>query len=115
MISSREQSENPYEVLGIDRSASQADVKKAYFGLVKKFTPEKEAEAFKRIRSAYDRLKESKGRVEEDLFLFEDPEGDFTFLEPECALPDMTQILAALARSYSDLDETDFSRDMMEM
>jgi curved DNA-binding protein CbpA len=107
--------ENPYKTLGIGRNASEADVKKAYFNLVKQFTPERDAEEFKRIRRAYDRLKDSKARIEADLFLFEDPDGDFRFSGEECVLPDIPKIIEVLARSCSELDETDFSRDMTEI
>lgn len=45
-----------YEQLGIDQSASQHDVKRAYFRLVRQFTPEKDPETFMKIRQAYETL-----------------------------------------------------------
>ena len=42
----------PFEVLGIDEAASNADVKKAYFQGVRQFSPEKHAEQVKQIREA---------------------------------------------------------------
>ena len=35
---------NPFDVLGVDETASDADVKKAYFQMVRQFTPEKHAD-----------------------------------------------------------------------
>ena len=53
--------ENPYTVLGLDSSASMDAIKQAYFGLVRAHPPEREPEAFKRFRAAYDFL-ELRGR-----------------------------------------------------
>ena len=50
----------PYDVLGIDRGADKATVKKAYLKKVKEFPPDKFPEEFKKIKKAYDALK--KGR-----------------------------------------------------
>lgn len=48
--------QNHYQVLGIDRTADARAVKKAYFALVRKFTPEKNPDEFQRIRAAYEVL-----------------------------------------------------------
>lgn len=49
---------NYYEVLGLSPEASQAEIKKAYFKLVRKHSPEKDPEAFQEIREAYEYLKD---------------------------------------------------------
>ena len=59
---------NPFDVLGIDETASDAEVKKAYFQMVRQFTPEKHAEQFKQIRDAYDLLKDPSLRLEAEVF-----------------------------------------------
>lgn len=65
---------DPYNVLGIDRSASEQDVKKAYRRLARRHHPDvnkssKEAEAkFKEIQEAYDILSDSRKRRNYDAY-----------------------------------------------
>ena len=50
---------DPYKILGIDRNASEADVKKAYRKLAKEYHPDKASgneERFKEIADAYETL-----------------------------------------------------------
>ncbi len=55
--------QNDYEVLGVSPEASQSEIKKAYFKLVRQYSPEKDPEKFREIRAAYEGLKnmEEKG------------------------------------------------------
>ena len=46
-----------YKVLGLTPGADQNEIKKAYFRQIRKHTPEKDPEGFRRLREAYDRLK----------------------------------------------------------
>lgn len=64
---------DPYKVLGIERTVSDGEVKRAYFQLVRKHPPEQDAEKFQEIRAAYDRLKTPKTRGLVDLFLLQPP------------------------------------------
>jgi len=64
-----ELSSNPYTVLGLDRGASAATIKQAYFTLVRTHPPEREPETFKRIRAAYERLRDPQARLETDMLL----------------------------------------------
>src|SRR5437879_666487 len=64
---------NPYKVLGIERDASEAEIKRAYFTLVREHPPERDPDGFKRIRAAYEQLRTSGERAETDLFLIEGP------------------------------------------
>ena len=66
-------SSDPYAVLGLSRSASPREVKRAYFELVRQYPPETNAETFKIIRSAYEKLQTDEARAETDLFLFQSP------------------------------------------
>lgn len=68
-----ERGDNPYKVLGIEREASEAEIKRAYFSLVREHPPERDPEGFKRVRAAYEQLKAGKERAETDLFLIDEP------------------------------------------
>jgi curved DNA-binding protein CbpA len=65
--------DNPYQLLGIEREASEAEIKRAYFSKVREHPPERDPEGFKRIRAAYEQLKAGKERAETDLFLIDEP------------------------------------------
>ena len=62
-----------YEALGLAEGASPAEVKKAYFKLVRKYTPEKNPEEFQKIRQAYEALKDG-APADEDEMPFEAPD-----------------------------------------
>ncbi|KAG6828609.1 hypothetical protein H0H92_007304 [Tricholoma furcatifolium] len=64
---------NPYDVLGIKSDASQAEIKKTYFALARKYhpdtNPDKSAQAkFLEIQEAYDTLKDEKKRAAFDKY-----------------------------------------------
>ncbi len=50
---------NYYEVLGLTPGASQEEIKRAYFRLVRIHTPERDPDAFCKIREAYEHLRNS--------------------------------------------------------
>jgi curved DNA-binding protein CbpA len=100
----------PYAVLGLTRTATAADIKQAYFTLVRAHPPEREPEMFKRIRAAYERLRDPEQRLETDMLLLTAwPEPERKRRAPQ---PDVTlhheDVLAA-ARSLSELERRDWS------
>ena len=55
-----------YGILGIERAASPQEIKKAYFGMVRKYPPDRHPEEFMRIREAYEALIDEKTRKQYD-------------------------------------------------
>jgi curved DNA-binding protein CbpA len=108
--------QTPYEILGIDKNSSEADIKKAYFNLIKRFTPEKHGDEFKKIRGAYDQLKDSKKRIETDMFIFSDPYKEFVIEQPaekrdSSAQIKIDHVFNSMVQMFSDLGRMNFSDD----
>lgn len=55
-----------YKTLGINNEASQQDIKKAYFSLVRKFPPDRNPDEFINIREAYETLSDPNTKAEYD-------------------------------------------------
>jgi curved DNA-binding protein CbpA len=70
------ETQDPYKVLGLKRDATEAEIKRAYFTLVREHPPERDPEGFKRIRAAYEKLRFERERAETDLFLIDDRQTD---------------------------------------
>jgi curved DNA-binding protein CbpA len=54
--------QNHYQVLGLERGADDRAIKKAYFGLIRKFPPDTHPEEFKDLRHAYEVLSDPVAR-----------------------------------------------------
>jgi len=107
--------DNPYAVLGISRSASPEEIKRAYFDLVRKHPPERDPQGFKRIRLAYDSLKDSDKRSQTDLFLMNDPYGEFNLIKEENFKYDRELDIKIAVYSFSDIGKKDFREDFNEI
>ena len=110
------QASDPYAVLGLDKMADQAEIKRAYFSLIRQHPPESEPENFKLIRAAYEELKTAERRAETDIFLLQPPPA----WHPAEAAPAIdpafhpADVLLALRR-WGDLGRTDFQDDFREI
>jgi curved DNA-binding protein CbpA len=107
---------DPYRVLALPPTASQAEIKQTYFGLIRQYPPETEAEKFKLIRGAYEKLKDTRRRIETDIFRPQPPPP----WQPPQTKPalDMafyaSDALIAL-RGWGELGRTDFQADFREI
>lgn len=52
-----------YKVLGVEPGATPQQIKKAYFSLVRTYSPEKDPEKFREIREAYENLQKPSGET----------------------------------------------------
>ncbi len=103
--------QSPYLVLGLQPHATAAEIKQAYFALVRTYPPEREPERFKQIRAAYERLRDPKSRLETDMQLLRN-------WEPPAKLPRLTvpqmqvEVTVAdilrVAQGFSDLGRSDW-------
>lgn len=100
---------DPYAVLELERGATAADIKKAYFAMVRIHPPEREPEMFKRIRAAYERLRDPEKRLETDMLLPRSlPEPARKRRVPKLDLTLHKEDILAAAAALSDLERTDW-------
>ncbi|MCG3195923.1 MAG: hypothetical protein HUU16_17325 [Candidatus Omnitrophica bacterium] len=72
-------SKTPYEALFLLTTATPEEAKYQYFKLVKRFSPEREEEAFRTIRKAYEDLRDPASKAAVDVMLFTAPPGRVRF------------------------------------
>ena len=105
-------SSDPYAVLGLTRGAAPRQIKRAYFDLVREYSPEEDPETFKVIRAAYEKLRKVDVREETDLFLFQPPysweaRGRRGSIDLEVHADDIWTLL----QNHGDLGRTNFRED----
>jgi len=61
-------SRSPFEILGVSHGADDETIRRAYLSLVQQFPPDRVPEKFRRIREAYDLIRDSRKRLEYELF-----------------------------------------------
>lgn len=109
---------DPYRVLGVSRGASADEIRQAYFTMVRQHPPERDPDAFKRIRDAYERLKSLEKRVESDVFLMKELAPEF---EPPPAFAQVKPAFSPAAaliwveERRSDVYRRDFPEDLLEI
>ena len=100
---------DPYAVLGVTRSATPTEIKQAYFALVRAHPPEREPETFKRIRAAYERLRDPERRTETDMLLLTAWPGSARQRRaPQLDLTLHAEDVLTAARALSDLERRDW-------
>ena len=100
---------DPYAVLGLPREAPAAEIKRAYFALVRAHPPERDPEAFKRVRAAYERLRDPAKRADTDMTLLQAwPAPTRRRRPPALDLTLQREDVIAAARALTDLDRTDW-------
>ena len=57
-----------YEILGLKPGASPLEIKKAYFKLIRQYSPESNPEQFQKIREAYEQLKNGENTSDAPVF-----------------------------------------------
>lgn len=107
---------DPYRILGVSPAATQVEIKRAYFALIRQYPPETEPEKFKIVRAAYEKLKDAGRRGETDIFRPQPP--------PDRRPPQISSELdtafhpgdALLAlRRWGELGRTNFEEDFQEI
>ena len=111
---------NPYNVLGVPPDATEAEIKKAYFQLIREHPPEHDPEQFKRVRQAYEQLRSADVRSKTDVHTFTDPFGAFDWDAVKGRLQldlkmELDPLLFNLESGLSDLDRTDFTGDFTDI
>lgn len=66
--------DTPFEILGIDEDADDEAIKKAYLRAVRACPPERDADAFRRVREAYELISDEKQRHAYRLFHYAPPD-----------------------------------------
>ncbi len=102
---------DPYDVLGVQPDASDAEIRRAYFSGVQRHPPERDPEGFKVIRKAFEMLRDPRARARHFLDRFEESTlEELSLPEPE-PVP-LTRELILLADPRCEVLRTDFSEDI---
>ncbi|MCL2496797.1 MAG: DnaJ domain-containing protein, partial [Clostridiales bacterium] len=97
-----------YDILEIEKTADESQIKRAYFRLVRKYAPERFPEEFKQLRAAYETLSDAKSREEYDKTDNLPGEAAFLYSQAQKArregrISDVSEILTIIVRLYPQL------------
>ena len=110
---------DPYAVLGVVPTATDAEIKQAYFAQVRAHPPESDPQAFKLIRAAYDRLRSPEKRLEADMLRLQawtEPALPVELkTEPALDLSVAAEDVIRAARALTELSRRDFREDCREI
>lgn len=59
---------NPFEVLGVEETASDAEVRSAYLEGIRRSPPDRNPDGFRRVREAYEAVRDEERRLALRLF-----------------------------------------------
>ncbi len=62
---------DPYETMGLDTGAGEAEIRRRYLELVREFPPDRAPERFAEIHAAYEALRDPARRLEAQIFTWE--------------------------------------------
>ncbi len=105
---------DPYSVLEVSRTATLDEIKQAYFAQVRLHPPEREPEAFKRIRAAYDQLKTPEKRIEANMRLLEEWPAR-TVRAPELDLSIHPEDVLTIFKAETNLERANLRQDFREV
>lgn len=104
---------NPYSILGIDPSATDGEIRTAYFARVAEHPPERDPEGFKAVREAYEKLSDAGARAREFLENFEPiGPGEIELPEPQ-PVPLSRSVILLAERRRSEMLRKDFSEELV--
>src|SRR5690606_32250434 len=88
-----------YATLGLQKGATDQEIKLAFVEMVKKYDPEIHTDRFMLVQNAYNRLKDPKKRAKEDIHTYNVHHTEYLFSGQEKAkeseVPDEAQVEAA--------------------
>lgn len=107
---------DPYAVLGLTRGASTDEIKQAYFAQVRLHPPERDPQAFKTIRAAYERLRDPQQRVETDMRMLDAwPASTRKRRVPKLDLTVHREDILEVAYGLTDLARTEWSHHAVKV
>ena len=116
-ISPGTKEKTPYELLDIPLHSSSREIRKAYLKKLRAFPPEKDPEAFKEIKYAYDLLKDAEKRKTLDFSLIKTDSG---IIMPSTSTKDISslfrdRIFHFLLASSDFYNSEDFSQNYLDI